>query len=476
MFFGGNTAARRARRPGADRRRSLVLGTAAVTGTGLVALGGVAWTSPVVVPVTRPMPLHQQVSMTYAAPAHRGVAYPTGTLRTGDPVFLRLVPRVKVRVAYRAVPDVGGPITSDLHGTRRVTAELRAANGWHRGFQLQPRKAFTGAGFTTTATLDLARVRRLIAGMTRSTGIANQTYTLSIRNEIALSGSLFDPIGPTDGYGNRPRTQLRQTFFPELTFRYDGRQLQLLGSAAAGPAGQRSEVAAITRTNTPVVRDQILPVRIAGTDHGQLDVLGLTLSVRRLRHVGLVASLVLLLIAALGQRSRRRARRRSSERAVRRIVLDETPMDENPAPPRIRPDEKPKRAQLDEQPTRIRTDEKTTSARSRVDDKTAPSRARSDGQAAPTRSQTDENTTTTRARVDEKPPLVRSRSNEKVTLTRSRVGEKTGTPRARTDETTSQTRTRVDENAAPARVPGPRTAAMAQRQWARTHPTAHQRG
>jgi hypothetical protein len=435
MFFGGNTAARRARRPGTGRRRSLVLGTAAATGTGLVALGGAAWTSPALVPVTRPMPLHQQVSMTYAAPAARGVAYPTGTLRTGDPVFLRLVPRVKVRVAYRAVSKVGGPITSDLHGTRRVTAELRAANGWHRGFQLLPRKAFTGAGYTSTATLDLARVRRLIAGMSRSTGIANQTYTLSIRNEIALSGSLFDPIGPTDGYGNRPRTQLRQTFFPELTFRYDGRQLQLLGSATAGATGQRSEVAAITRTNAPVVRDQTSTALVAGTDHGRLDVLGLTLSVRRLRHVGLVAGLVLLLIAALGQRSRQRARRRSSEQDVRRIVLDETftPLDEQPAPPRVRPDEKPNRARLDDKPpARIRTDEKIAS---------------------------------TRARVEEKPAPARSRSNEKATLTRSRVDEKTSPMRARSDE-----------NAAPARVPGPRTAAMAQRQWARTHPTAHQRG
>ena len=272
----------------------------AVTGIGLIGIGVAAHRSESIVPVTRTVRLHQQVSITYAATTARGAAYPTGTLRTGDPVFLRLVPRVKVHIAYRATPDADGPITSGLHGTRRVTAELRSANGWHRGFELLPRTAFNGSGFTATATLDLARVRGLITGLARSTGITDQVYTLSVRNEIALGGDLYDQAGPTDGYGTRTRNQLKEGFFPELTFRYDRRQLQLIGPVDPDRANRS---AGLHRSN-PAVVQQISSLGIVGTGYRHLDLLGLSVPLRPFRTGGPVVGLILLLIAGISRRPR----------------------------------------------------------------------------------------------------------------------------------------------------------------------------
>ena len=313
MFFGGSgAAARRARRTGrpgtrGPRRIATVL---AVTGIGLIGIGVAAHRSESIVPVTRTVRLHQQVSITYAATTARGAAYPTGTLRTGDPVFLRLVPRVKVHIAYRATPDADGPITSGLHGTRRVTAELRSANGWHRGFELLPRTAFNGSGFTATATLDLARVRGLITGLARSTGITDQVYTLSVRNEIALGGDVYDQAGPTDGYGTSTRNQLKESFFPELTFRYDHRQLQLVGPADPDRANRSAGL----HRSSPAVVQQISSLGIVGTGYRHLDLLGRSVPLRPFRTGGPVVGLILLLIAGIGRRPRSAPRPAAPER------------------------------------------------------------------------------------------------------------------------------------------------------------------
>lgn len=313
MFFGGSTAARRARRPGADSGpgagRTIVLAGAAVGGTGLLALSAVAWTSPETVATTRPVQVHQQVALTYSAQAPRGAAYPTGRVRTGDPVFLRLVPRMNVAIAYRA--RAGGAQWDGVGpaGTRRVTAELRSANGWHRGFELLPREPFTGAGFDADTVLDLRHVQALVTGVQKATGVQGR-YTLSVRSEIALTGSILGAAGST---------AVRDSFFPELTFDYDGQQLQ--------PADRAS--------TTEVLRGRSSTVPVPARRAARLDVAGLDLPVGPARKGGLIGGAGLLLLAAVTERGRRIARRTPPERVVRRIVLDD-PAATAPNPSRSR--------------------------------------------------------------------------------------------------------------------------------------------
>jgi hypothetical protein len=313
MFFGATTAARRARRPGAGygpgagrpQARTIALVTAAVAGTGLVIVGGLAWAAPATVSLAHPVQLHQRVAMTYDAQGRRSAAYPTGELRTGDPVFLRLIPRIDVRIAYRAGPDA-----ANLRGTRRVTAELRSANGWHRGFELLAREEFTGGRFDASASLDLARVRALIAGLESASGLDDGRYTLSVRNEIALAGRRSGPAGVAGG------DQVRESFFPELTFAYDHQYLQLAGTATVGEHNP----------DAGVIRNRVSSIQVAGSATGHLDVLGLELPVPLLRTGGLAAGLALFVVVGSGRRARRAARRKPPQRMIRRIVLADTGM------------------------------------------------------------------------------------------------------------------------------------------------------
>jgi hypothetical protein len=312
MFFGATTAARRARRPGASygpgagrpQARTVALILTATTGAALLVLGGLAWLAPTTVSVTQPVQLRQRVAMTYDAQAERSDAYPTGALRTGDPVFLRLVPTMAVQVSYRAGPDA-----ANLRGTRRLTAELRSANGWHRGFELLPREKFTGGRFDAVASVDLAHVQALVAGLEQASGLDDGSYTLSVRNEIALVGLLSGTSGSA---------RVRDSFFPELTFSYDDQQLQLVGTSTISPRSASDPAG--------VIRSRASSVQVPGISAGHLDVLGQELPVSLLRSGGVAAGVALFVVVGFGQQARRAARRKPPERVIRRIVLADTGM------------------------------------------------------------------------------------------------------------------------------------------------------
>ncbi len=314
MFFGANMAARRARRPvtgsgspiGRPQTRTIALVTAAAAGTGLVTLGGIAWATPERVGARQPIEVEQRAGITYAAQAPRGAAYPTGRIRTGDPVFLRLVPTMDVRIAYQATLARAADTHLSLErlsGTRRVTAELRSANGWHRGFELVPRTAFTGGSFATVAPLDLKQVRALVTRVERTTGIDDAAYTVSIRSEIALAGTIS---GSTSGSGRSADTPVRASFFPELTFAYDGKQVQLVEAADAA---------------TEVVRSKITAVLVPGTAANHLDLLGQELPIGPTRTGGLAAGLAILVAVSIVRLARPTpTRRRPPDRIIRRTV------------------------------------------------------------------------------------------------------------------------------------------------------------
>jgi hypothetical protein len=338
MFFGGNTAARRARRsdadsgPGVGKRaaRTGALILTAGAGIGSLALGGMAWTTPETVAGQRPIQVQQWAGMTYQAGAPRSAAYPTGKLRTNDPVFLRLIRTLKVTVAYRAsltglnrsgsTQSATGTGTSieGLRGTRRVTAELRSTNGWHRGFELLPRADFTGDGFKAVAPLDLKHVKAMVTGLTKASGVHNGTFTLSVRSEIAVTGAVPGP-----------GTAVRDSFFPELTFAYDGKQLHLIEPATPASADEATEV---TRTRSSTV---LIPAVAAN----RLRVLGRHLPIGPTRTGGVAVGLALLALAGLIERSRRAARRTAGERIVRRITLtDSASSSTKPDRPAVKPD------------------------------------------------------------------------------------------------------------------------------------------
>ncbi|HXX90418.1 MAG TPA: signal peptidase I, partial [Acidimicrobiales bacterium] len=67
---------------------------------GLALLAAVAWARPTTRPGLRLVPYTERVTFSYTANAPVGVTYPTGSLSSGDPVFLRLVDTLHVLARY----------------------------------------------------------------------------------------------------------------------------------------------------------------------------------------------------------------------------------------------------------------------------------------------------------------------------------------------------------------------------------------
>lgn len=120
----------------------------------------------------------------YSADAPEGPLY-TDLVETGDPVFLKAIEEVEVRFDY----ELNAP-ASDVRGSYQLAAVLSDELGWNRIIPLQERTVFEGPTFSAHATLDLARVRSLIARVQSITGIQEDTYSLDVEPQVRVEGAV----------------------------------------------------------------------------------------------------------------------------------------------------------------------------------------------------------------------------------------------------------------------------------------------
>ena len=98
-------------RPAADREGILGVDTqtmftaSAVAAVAFLALSALAFARPATKPVAVKTPYTEKVSFGYHAKAPAGPVYPDGVVTTGDPIFLKLVHRVRVKAHYRLTRD-----------------------------------------------------------------------------------------------------------------------------------------------------------------------------------------------------------------------------------------------------------------------------------------------------------------------------------------------------------------------------------
>jgi hypothetical protein len=196
-----------------------------------------------------------------------GPVYPGGRLSTGDPVFLRLVDRVNVSVAYRFGAD-GRHV---LGGTMDVILRISSPSGWTRDLTLAQAQPFHGDRADAEVTLDLERLRRLTDRVETLAGMpAGGTYSLAVIPRVHATGTV----------AGRP---LASSYSPQMGFQLD--RLQLREAAPTQkPAGQ-----APSRTASVAV-----PHSAANAWH----VRGHAISVSAARWIAL-AALLLSLLAAL---------------------------------------------------------------------------------------------------------------------------------------------------------------------------------
>jgi signal peptidase I len=282
-------------------RRWLASALVATGATLLVvsALGLVAFSRPTTATIVQELPYRESGTFAYSAEAPAGVVYPDGRVDTGEPLFLRLVDRLQFWFEYRVEAD------SELVAGGRVTliAVLSDATGWNRSIDLQQASEFEGGVATATGTLDLRRLEQLVTRLERATGVAHESYALTLAPEVELSGHLAG-------------IELTDRFAPRLQLRLDRSTLELdpvPGQAATDP---------LTPSRTRSVEDEV--VRPAAVSALGVEVSNVLL--RRLSlAVGSLLLALLLILAVLRARALRRGEPARIEARFGHLLVPVTP-------------------------------------------------------------------------------------------------------------------------------------------------------
>ena len=264
VLSGGGTVTYRRRRgrrpprePVARREPSAALPSTgfvvAAAGAGaLVAaavLGGVAFTRPLERSLVWANVYVQHGRFSYAATVERGATYQAPRVRSGDPVYLKLVQRLPVAFAYRlqATHPVG------IAGSAGLDAVVRDDEGWLHRLVLAPSRAFSGASTTLHGTLDLRRIQKLIFAFERETGVHNTLYHVTLAPHVAVHGTV----------AARP---LATSFAPTLAFDLDAYRLAVVvpSDPGASPNALTQSVGGSgTRTETAYLHAASRSVTVA---------------------------------------------------------------------------------------------------------------------------------------------------------------------------------------------------------------------
>ena len=245
------------------------------------AVAAVACLALAVVSFGRPLTASESVEAAYAhqgrfeygASVPRTAAYPDGQVSTGEPVFQRLVSRLRVTFDYRLESEL--PVAAA--GRIALDARISDGRGWERILPVAAERRFADAGSTVSGVLDLRQIERIVEDVRALTGSAQSTYTVAVLPRVAVAGKVGDD--PIDA-----------TFAPALSFDVGDQRLQpsLAGSEGVGPFAPRE----------PGTGTRVAPAEIS---------LGpLSLTVANARRLSLLGIAILLLAGGLALAAGRR--------------------------------------------------------------------------------------------------------------------------------------------------------------------------
>jgi signal peptidase I len=266
-----------------------LLTASALAAAAFVVLGMIAFTRPASRAVPSTAAYTQQVQFGYSAHVRSGLIYPTGTVTTGDPIFLTLVRRVGVSIGYR----LNAAAPSKITGTEEVLLQINGPSGWSRNLVVTPPTPFSTDHTTTEVTLTIPALQSLlarVAALTGGAGLADDT--VSVVPQITVKGMVAGHL-------------INSTFAPALSFGLTPTQLVPDGvsssAGAAGPvttAGPPKTIYSQSKTGTVMTAPGSAPTT--------LTVFGVSPTVSLLRWIaaiGLLLSIPLALYAFLGKRS-----------------------------------------------------------------------------------------------------------------------------------------------------------------------------
>ena len=183
-----------------------------------LGLAGYAFTRPLERLVSRGLDYQHRGEFTYTAHAPADI-YDAGLVRSGDPVFRKVVDRLQIGFTYQltaAQPSVVG-------GTYRLSVEMTSSDGWKRTFELQPETPFEGASFSVTDELALSELQAVIDTLELGVGVHQKSYTVTFLPEVKVAGRIGLHF-------------LADSFFaPRIPFELTEQQFRLIRSGGDDP-------------------------------------------------------------------------------------------------------------------------------------------------------------------------------------------------------------------------------------------------
>ena len=243
-----------------------------------LVVGLIAFTRPASRPVPAGTPYKQQVSFGYSAHVRPGLVYPSGSITTGDPIFLSLVHGVAVSIDYRLSADAPTTVT----GTEDVLLQLTGPSGWSHTLVLVPPTRFTGTHTGTEVTLEISHLQSLldkVSGLIGG-GVGAESYTISLVPQIHVKGTV----------AGRP---VKTTFDPTLGFSLSPTQLVPNGvsAGAASAAGAGATPGAAPKVGYTQSASGSVP-GVPGSAATTLTVLGVSPTITLLRWLALLGLLL----------------------------------------------------------------------------------------------------------------------------------------------------------------------------------------
>jgi signal peptidase I len=170
----------------------------------------------------------------YQAHAKPGVAYPSGTVKTGQPVFLKLVRELRVAFDYSASSSE----KISLSGKSSLSATITGDGGqWTRSFTLAAKQSFSGQSVHLAGTLDLAYLHSLMTKLQAITGVPIDSFEVTIAPQIKGSGLVAD-------------SKLETDFAPSYKLRLDSNQLVPETQGASGALTDNAPLRTQTQPGT----------------------------------------------------------------------------------------------------------------------------------------------------------------------------------------------------------------------------------
>ena len=213
---------------------------AAIVALIALGVGAMALMTPVRYMTTRSVPYTEQGTFSYQAPA-LGSVYSSGSVHTGEPVFLRLSSTVYVGFT--------GQLTSKapalVQGTESMDAIVSRSDGWHTTLPLVASRPFTGVAPTMTGALSIPAVESAINSFLGATqpvtaGAGAVGAGSAQQNTFAGSGGTYNVavVAHVQMSGTLGKQSFTQSFAPQLGFQLNPTELQMVaGSGPGGSAG-----------------------------------------------------------------------------------------------------------------------------------------------------------------------------------------------------------------------------------------------